>query len=646
MKQGYYLSAYVCIDKFQNIMNIKLRHDQSIALWQYKGNTISLVKYWELERISGIKQHAKAIFSKEKFIALLRYLLYEVNISFEEIIEIWGIKSIENISEYRTQFDSRFAFHSLSHLFTAIFYDNAFPLNSCILGMALDSRPDSQFEEDAYTRFYYTGCILNDGKFSLFPVESPARLWSYSYKKFGLREGTLMALSSAMETECYVLETLMNKWLQNKFYDESGRYLAQLLVDEIIEYVETIKESDAGTRCSKFDTRFSIQENKVSMIMKIISSISMKIVSRNIEYAAEKYNLNLPSTILALAGGFALNCPTNIALIEKYKFKSYQIPPCANDTGIAMGIGIAAFSKLLFSKQANIYIDTAFFGQVINNNIEQATSKYSHYIEKIEKVSIDYFVDALINGEILIWLNGNTEIGPRALGNRSLIATATSPTMKDNLNNIKKRQWWRPIAPLVIDEFGKLFFENYRTSLNMLLNLKIKSEKRFLIPAVIHYDNTARVQSVTNNSNHILYTLLKTYYDKTGIPILCNTSLNDAGEPIINTLEEAIEFALHKGLCTICINGNTVVKLHIEESLINLPFNLRNVDFFTHDTDFDLSSYLTHINPFELDLDELTFYFDNPNIYSKLSLDNPTHVKKLCKDTLDYKNKYKDGIKR
>ena len=180
----------------------------------------------------------------------------------------------------------------------------------------------------------------------------------------------------------------------------------------------------------------------------------------------------------------------------------------------------------------------------------------------------------------------------------------------------------------------------------MLLNFIVKPEKRTLIPAVIHHDGTARVQSVTNGSNHVLYTLLRAFNAKTGIPILCNTSLNDAGEPIINTVEEAIEFALHKGLSTICVNGNTVVKLYIEKSQMNLPYNLRNVDFFSHYADLDLASYLTKMNPFGLNVEELTLYFDNPNIYSSLSLDNPTHVDILRKDTNDYKIKYKNGLKR
>ena len=371
MKQGYYLSAYVCVDEFQNLMDIKLRHDQTIALWEYRGDVVKLVKYWELERISGLKQHAKAIYSKAKFNDLLKQLLCEVNVELGDIIEIWGVKTIENRVDYRTYLDSRFAFHSIAHLLTALFYDNTSPTDSCILSMALDSGLDSQFEEDAYSKFYYAGCVIKNSDISFFSVESPAKLWSYSFKKFGLREGTLMALSSAMNTKWFIPDAQMEKWLQGSFFDESCRLTAQQLVDDVFDFVDKLDESQIGICCTNFDDRFSAYENKLSMTMKIISDISMKIVSRSIDSAVKKYELDTRTTTFALAGGFALNCPTNIALIEKYEFCSYQIPPCASDTGIAMGIGLAAFSQLLLSKQASIRIDTAFLGQAVSSNIEK-----------------------------------------------------------------------------------------------------------------------------------------------------------------------------------------------------------------------------------------------------------------------------------
>ena len=219
MKEGFYISAYICIDELQNLLDIRLRHDQTIALWEYRNKTLRLVRYWELERISGIKQHSKALFNVKAFTKLITFLLENEKLTINEIISIWGIKELESDCNYRNQFDSKFAFHSISHLLTAIYFNNSNPFNDCILGMALDAGPDSMFEDNAYEKQYYSACVIKEGSINFFPVESPARLWSYAYKKFGLREGTLMALSNAMDTKCTVPEELMIKWRKYQFFD-------------------------------------------------------------------------------------------------------------------------------------------------------------------------------------------------------------------------------------------------------------------------------------------------------------------------------------------------------------------------------------------------------------------------------------------
>ena len=190
MKSGFYISAFICIDELQNLLDIKLRHDQSIALWEYRDKKLKLIRYWELERISGIKQHPKALFNSKYFMKLLSFLLKDEGLELTDIISIWGIKNLEEDQNYRMQFGKEFAFHSIAHLLTAIFFNNSNPFSDCILAMALDSGPDSQFEEDAYERKYYSACVIENGNINFFSVESPARLWSYCSKKFDLREGT------------------------------------------------------------------------------------------------------------------------------------------------------------------------------------------------------------------------------------------------------------------------------------------------------------------------------------------------------------------------------------------------------------------------------------------------------------------------
>lgn len=636
MKKGYYISAFVCFNELQNVLNIKLRHDQAIALWFFDGFCVKLLKYWELERYSGYKQHAKALYNKEVFYQLLILLLAEENLTLSDIVEIWGTKGIETDISYRTHFlNSGICFHSIAHLMTSLYYGNSYPINDTILSLNLDAGPDSQFETDAYDKKYYAGCVIKNKKISIFPIESPAKLWSYAFKKFGLREGTLMALATAMETN---VKFDISRYDNLKFEDVTGRNNARKILNEISDYVNSIAIEDL-----EIDTRYSEYENRLSAIMKIITLISKQIVSRVIEKIANEYDLNLEETILALAGGFSLNCPTNSYILNKYHFKNYQIPPCTSDTGIAAGIGLARFYVKL--KNIPIFFNTPYYGNTLIYN-QNIFNKYKKYIKKIDYVSSRDIAQDIIDKKIIVWVNGNAEIGPRALGNRSLLADPRSIKVKNKLNQIKKRQWWRPVAPIILDEFGNDYFENYKYSPNMLLNFKIKKNKKVLVPAIIHHDDTARVQSVSKESNSILYDLLTEFYNKTGIPILCNTSLNDSGEPIINTLEEAIQFALHKGLRYIYCNGKIRIILKGSKKYLNQPFSLRNEPFFHTPKGINAGKLIKKYNPFNLSYEELTYYFDNPNLFLGISLSKKKDVEIIKYKTKAYLISNPDGLKR
>lgn len=640
MKEGYYISAFVCVNELQNIMDIKLRHDQTIALWKYENNRIELVRYWELERISGIKMHPKAFYNKVAFFELLEDLLKEEGLKVSDIVSIWGTPEIESNTQYRDWIDKRFAFHSIAHLLTAICFDNDYPFDSTIFAMALDAGPDSKFEPDAYEKLYYSACIIKDSNISFFPVESPARLWSYSYKKFGLREGTLMALANATKVSCDVDEYTYNRWLSFEFINETSRYNSQVIVDEITEYVNRYVEDNL----IEYDVRFSIEDNIISMVMKIISKLSLEIVNRNIEKAIREYEIDPNNTIIALAGGFALNCPTNTAIIEKYNFKGFQIPPCATDTGIAMGIGLGGFYELILQKKASVNISSAYYGEECGSVVD-LRDKYPQYIEDIKKASMYEFANLIKDGEILVWINGKAEIGPRALGNRSLLGDSRSTMVKNKLNELKKRQWWRPVAPIVLDECGKEYFMNYRTTYNMLLNLYTLDDMVEKVPAIVHHDNSARVQSVSSKSNDILYELLKEFYKLTGVPILCNTSLNDAGEPIINKIDEAVKFAINKDLKYICVDGKYLVKLRNrreKKDCQNTSFELRRKEYFEPPHGIDIDKIKKEKNPHELNIEYLTYYFDNPNVFynrSLLTLDDVSFIKEKAEIFIK-KNKY------
>ena len=378
--------------------------------------------------------------------------------------------------------------------------------------------------------------------------------------------------------------------------------------------------------------------------MKNIVNLSQRIVDRNIDTIVKKYGLVTKDTIISMAGGFALNCPTNSYLLQKYKFADYQIPPCTSDTGIAAGVGIAAFYAGLQNAPV-IKFDSAYYGHTATFD-EPVLEKYKGYIESVDNVSLDDIVQDIMNDGVIVWVNGNAEIGPRALGNRSLIGDPRYMQTKDILNTVKKRQWWRPVAPVVLDEYGTEWFDDYVCSPNMLLNFVVKPQYLDKVPAILHFDNTARVQSVSADSNPALHDLLTAFCNKTGVPILCNTSLNDAGEPIINNLDQAIAFALHKGIKCVYCNSKIRIKVKTDGDLYGKGFDYRAEQFFAQSDTANVDAIVKEQNPYNLSIKELTYFFDDPHLFSGCDIRKKEDAQLVKEQTAQYLEKNPDALQR
>jgi carbamoyltransferase len=159
------------------------------------------------------------------------------------------------------------------------------------------------------------------------------------------------------------------------------------------------------------------------------------------------------------------------------------------------------------------------------------------------------------------WFQGRSEFGPRALGNRSIIADPRKAEMKDILNKrVKHRQSFRPFAPIVLAERAKEIFEGDEDSPFMLIAKRVRPEWRDKIPAIVHVDGTARVQTVRQDQNEVLYRLLKEFDAITGVPVLINTSFNVKGEPIVETPEDAVECFLSTGIDYLALQNMAMTK--------------------------------------------------------------------------------------
>ncbi|MFB6772705.1 carbamoyltransferase C-terminal domain-containing protein [Streptomyces sp. NPDC056337] len=545
MKDGYYLSVYVNPVGLQRIVNVTYRHDANVSLWHKQQEEVTLIAHWEIERISGLKQHRTPFLDRAHLEDFLGECLAQQGLTLADIIEVWGTPDIDTVSDYHLGDDQpELAYHALAHLYSALLLDADKYFNGTILGFAVDRGPEFVIER-AIKKKWFAGGIVRSGRVTFFPVESPAPLYGAAKDRFKQREGTLMALATA--TKAYGScdrEAILGAYV---FDDITSMTTPSTALQEIVHQVSATLVSDPD---------FSAEESLISAVMKEVQAISVRIMERNVERALEQHQLSPADTRLALAGGYALNCPTNSHLMEKYGFQELLAPPCVGDDGQSVGMALAGFLKKGGDKPFSFRFPTAYLGSS-DTGLDEVLHDHQPYIASSAPYDDATAVADLREGPV-VWFNGRSEIGPRALGNRSLIADPTTYTSKELLNQYKQREWWRPVAPVALEEHIDAWFENARPSPYMLETFTIRGSQRTQIPAVAHLDYSARVQTLTADQNPQLYRLIAAFHSATGVPMLCNTSLNDKGEPIIERLTEAVNFCLRKRIKVAYLNGTRV----------------------------------------------------------------------------------------
>lgn len=244
---------------------------------------------------------------------------------------------------------------------------------------------------------------------------------------------------------------------------------------------------------------------------------------------------------LCLAGGCALNCVANGKILSHTPFKEVYIQPAAGDSGSAIGSALLASNAYDTEKPNLGYVKDTYYGPSYSDiEIEKILKKQGRQYSMVANPS-QVAAELLSNGKIIGWFQGRMEFGPRALGNRSILANPSTLEMKDRLNrDVKHREAFRPFAPSVLKECIDEYFESTSESPFMLLAFNVKSDKLAAVPAIVHADGTGRVQSVEKDMNRQYYELIKKFKELTGIPVVLNTSFNDKGEPIVCTPEDAL----------------------------------------------------------------------------------------------------------
>ncbi|GAB3928483.1 carbamoyltransferase family protein [Larkinella terrae] len=244
---------------------------------------------------------------------------------------------------------------------------------------------------------------------------------------------------------------------------------------------------------------------------------------------------------LCLAGGVALNCVMNARLRDRGPFKHIWVQPAAGDAGTALGAALWVDARERKTDERAYVMDHVYLGPAFTDFEIESFLKWSKLdYQRLENVA-EEVADYLAAGNVIGWYQLGTEFGPRALGARSLLAAPFPAEMQSRLNDLKDREDFRPVAPVVLEECADDFFVDARKSPFMLFVNEIRPEKAELIPAVRHTDGTARIQTINRSQHAVYYDLLKAFYEKTGVPVLINTSFNTRGEPIVCTPRDAIE---------------------------------------------------------------------------------------------------------
>ena len=289
------------------------------------------------------------------------------------------------------------------------------------------------------------------------------------------------------------------------------------------------RNKDEETKQIHFDIGASAQ--------KVLEDILLKMV----EYAYKKTK----SKNLCLGGGVALNGVANYRILKESSFENIHIPPSPGDAGSA--VGCAQYLYFSYNDKKRIILDSAkniieniYVGPSFSTDeIKQFLSTNKIKFEEFDEASsVKQCAKLISEGNVVGWYQGKMEWGPRALGNRSILADPRRKEMKDILNEkIKHRESFRPFAPSILEEYVSDYFEFDMPSPYMLMVAPVKRPD--LIPAVTHVDGTGRLQTVSKNTNSLYHKLISEFHSLTGVPVIINTSMNVRGEPIVNTPEQA-----------------------------------------------------------------------------------------------------------
>lgn len=363
-------------------------------------------------------------------------------------------------------------------------------------------------------------------------------------------EGKVMALAA------YGDDSLVERFRDVIKLEPGGRYS----VDMSYFSFDTFGELKPFKR--KFVEAFGPQRcpgEEITDRHRALAAALQKRTEETILHVLRELQLRYPSRNLCISGGVALNCVANARILAETEYQRVWVPPCASDTGAPLGSTLWHYHQTLGHARVG-ELKHAFYGLAYPDaEIERALRDAGLVSERLhESALVERVAHDLAAGRIVGWFQGRFEMGPRALGNRSILADPRRSEMKAIINaRIKQREPFRPFAPAVLVERASEFFEIAQPDPFMTLAPKVRPDKRAVIPAAVHVDGTGRIQTVSRAENPRYYGVIEAFERLTGVPVLLNTSFNRQ-EPIVACPEEAISCFLRTDMDVLVLGDHYV----------------------------------------------------------------------------------------
>lgn len=285
---------------------------------------------------------------------------------------------------------------------------------------------------------------------------------------------------------------------------------------------------DLTTLENRRDLAYAVQEGSQEQVLKLIF--------KAVEMSGNKN--------VVLSGGYALNCVANYWYLDKLNAEGINlyVEPVSSDAGTALGAAMLVYHQTTKDNSVRDYAETIYDGFQYHYTDEEIKSTAEKYGAEVLDCDHEKVIDLITSRNIVSMYQGKSENGPRALGNRSILYDPTDPDGKDHVNRIKRREYFRPFAGSILAEHAHEWFDmkGLEQSPHMMYAMDCQPGVEEKIPSIIHVDGTCRIQTVTREQNKHYYDIIETFYKKTGVPIIFNTSFNLGGEPLVETLDDAV----------------------------------------------------------------------------------------------------------